>query len=157
MNAHAIYLTALLIGVIAGLRTFTAPAATSWAAFLGAFRVSGTPLAFFGRPLTAAIFTGLALFELFFDQAPGTASRKAPAQFAVRILSGALCGAAVAIADGSWAIGLCVGAVGAVLGTLVGARFRERLARAFRRDRPAAFVEDMVAIVGAFLVMGLLA
>ena len=30
-----IYLLALLIGVVAGLRTMTAPAAVSWAAYLG--------------------------------------------------------------------------------------------------------------------------
>ena len=30
-----VLLLALLIGVVAGLRTFTAPAAVSWAAYLG--------------------------------------------------------------------------------------------------------------------------
>jgi uncharacterized membrane protein len=30
------------------------------------------------------------------------------------------------------------------------------MANAFRRDRPAAFIEDAVAIVGAVLVVGVL-
>jgi uncharacterized membrane protein len=38
-----IYLAALLIGVVAGLRTMTAPAAVSWAASLGAIHLNGFP------------------------------------------------------------------------------------------------------------------
>jgi uncharacterized membrane protein len=41
-------LLALLIGVVAGLRTFAAPAATSWAAHLGWLQLGATPLAFMG-------------------------------------------------------------------------------------------------------------
>ena len=40
------FLAALLIGVVAGLRAFTAPAAVSLAAYLGWLPVAGTPLAF---------------------------------------------------------------------------------------------------------------
>ena len=45
-----IYLLAILIGVIAGLRAMTAPAAVAWAAWLGWFSLAGTPLAFLGTP-----------------------------------------------------------------------------------------------------------
>jgi uncharacterized membrane protein len=88
---------------------------------------------------------------------PGTPSRTTPVQFGARLASGALSGAAVTIAGGSWAYGLAAGVVGAVLGTLVGARARGRLADAFHRDPPAAFLEDAVAIAGAALVVGVLA
>lgn len=40
-----VYLLAVLIGVIAGLRAMTAPAAISWAAWLGWVALAGTPLA----------------------------------------------------------------------------------------------------------------
>ncbi len=40
-----VYVLALLIGVIAGLRALTAPAAVSWAAWLGWLPLQGTPLA----------------------------------------------------------------------------------------------------------------
>jgi uncharacterized membrane protein len=42
----SLYLFALLIGVVSGLRTFTAPAAVSWAAFLGWLHLKGSPLGF---------------------------------------------------------------------------------------------------------------
>ncbi len=39
---------ALVFGIVSGLRTFTSPAAASWAARTGLLAVSGTPLAFMG-------------------------------------------------------------------------------------------------------------
>lgn len=149
----SVYLLALLIGVIAGLRTFTAPAAVAWAAHFGRLDLSGSWLAFFGNVWARWILTALALFELVVDQLPSTASRKVPAQFGGRILTGALSGAAVGTAGGSWVVGLLAGIVGTVIGTLGGSAVRARLAAAFRSDRPAAFIEDAVAIGGALLIV----
>jgi uncharacterized membrane protein len=140
-----IYALALLIGVVAGLRAMTAPAAVSWGAALGWIHVQGTWLAFMGYRFTPYIFTVLALVELVTDQLPKTPSRKVPQQFGARILSGALCGAAIGASGGSWVIGLVLGAVGAVVGTLGGAELRARLARAVG-DVPAALIEDAIAI-----------
>ena len=42
---------------------------------------------------------------------------------------------------------------GAVIGTVGGHAFRARLAKAFGRDRPAAFIEDAVAYVGALIIV----
>ena len=50
-------------------------------------------------------------------------------------------------------IGVVGGILGAVIGTLGGRTFRARLAAAFGSDRPAAFIEDAVAIGGAVLIM----
>jgi uncharacterized membrane protein len=156
MTTYTTYLAALLIGVIAGFRTFTAPAAVSWAASLGAVRLEGSRLAFLGSRTTSWVLTAMVIVETVVDQLPGTRSRKTPAQFGARIVSGALCGAAVTMTEGSWVVGLAAGVLGAILGTLLGSGFRLRLAHAFRRDRPAAFIEDVVAIVGAALVVGVL-
>ena len=52
-----IYFLALLIGVVAGLRAMTAPAAVSWAAALGyssAGRICDRPIAFDAQPQGAA-------------------------------------------------------------------------------------------------------
>ena len=62
--------------------------------------------------------TALALAELVTDKLPMTPSRKVPMQFGARILMGALCGAAIATPGGGLLPGLCLGAVGAVIGTL---------------------------------------
>lgn len=143
----------LLVGVVAGLRAMTAPAAVSWAARLGVLDLRGTPLAFLGYAWTPWILTALALGELVTDQLPTTPSRTVPVQFAARVFSGALSGAAIAAAGGAAVAGLVAGAAGAVLGTLGGRALRGRLAAAFANDHPAAFVEDAVAIGGVLLLV----
>lgn len=148
-----LYVLALLIGVVAGLRTMTAPAAASWAAYLGLAPVGGTPLAFMGAMVTPWIFTVLALGELVADQLPSTPSRKVPVQFGGRVVSGALSGAVIGAAGGALVIGLVLGVVGAVIGTLGGYEMRRRLAALFGRDVPAALIEDFMAVAAAFLIV----
>jgi uncharacterized membrane protein len=149
----SILLLAFLIGMVAGLRAMTAPAAISWAAHLGWLNLGDSWLAFLGYALTPWIFTVLAIAELITDQLPSTPSRKVPVQFGTRIVIGALCGAAVGISGGWPTGGTIAGVIGAVIGTLAGADVRGRIARAFGQDRPAALIEDAVAIVGAFLIV----
>jgi len=147
------FLLPFSIGIIAGLRTMTAPAAVSWAARLGWLNLAPTPLAFLGYAFTPWIFTVLALVELVTDQLPSTPSRTVPPQFGARIVSGGLSGAAVGAAHGALAIGLIAGVAGAIAGTLGGRAFRAKLASAFGSDPPAAFIEDAVAIGGAILIL----
>ncbi len=146
------YVLALLIGIVAGLRTFTAPAMVCWVGHLGWLDLSGTWLAFLGNVWTRWILTVLALVELVVDQLPSTPSRTVPVQFGARIVTGALSGAAVGAGRGALAGGLVAGIVGVVLGTLGGHAFRARLAKTLGRDRPAAFIEDTVAIASALLI-----
>jgi uncharacterized membrane protein len=148
-----VLLLAFLIGVAAGLRAMTAPAAVSWAARIGWLHLAGTPLAFFGAAVTPWIFTLLASGELVNDLLPSAGSRKAPPAFAARILSGGLCGAAIGAIAGVLAGGIVAGMLGAVAGTLGGYVFRARLARAFGGDLPAALLEDVVAFGVALLVV----
>jgi uncharacterized membrane protein len=134
----------------------TAPAAVSWAARLGWLNLAPTSLAFLGYAFTPWIFTALALGELVTDQLPTTPSRKVPVQFGTRLLTGGLSGAAIGGANGQLVVGLLGGVIGAVIGTLGGAAVRGRLAASFGQDRPAALIEDVVAIGGAFLIMSAL-
>ncbi|MDR6632637.1 putative membrane protein [Phyllobacterium sp. 1468] len=152
-----IFFLALLIGVVAGLRAVTAPAFVAWAAYLGWFDLSQTPLAFMGYRFTPWIFSILALVELVTDQLPSTPSRKVPVQFGARIVLGGLSGAAIGAAGGSLAAGLALGIVGATIGTLGGASARARMAAAFGKDRPAAIIETVVAIVAAFSIVSTVA
>jgi len=148
-----VYLLALLIGIIAGLRAMTAPAAISLAAHFGLLGLGGTWLAFLGNPFTPWIFLILAIGELITDQLPSTPSRTVPVQFITRVLSGALTGGAVGVVTGPLWIGAIIGAVGAVIGTLGGRAARAKIATAFGKDRPAALIEDAVAIGGAVLIV----
>jgi uncharacterized membrane protein len=148
-----LYLFALLIGVIAGLRAMTAPAAVAWAAHLGWLPLADTPLAWLGAAVTPWIFTALAVLELVSDQLPKTPSRKVPPQFITRVVSGGFCGAAIGMTSGLWIGGMIAGAMGAVIGTLGGADIRGRLAKAFGKDLPAALLEDLVAVGGALAIV----
>jgi uncharacterized membrane protein len=144
---------AFLIGIVAGLRAMTAPAAVSWAAHLGLLPLQGTPLAWLGYAFTPYIFTIAALGELVNDKLPKTPSRTVPPQFIARVISGSLVGAAVGAAAQSLLLGLIAGAIGAVVGTLGGAAIRTKLAGVFGKDLPAALLEDAVAIILAIVVV----
>jgi uncharacterized membrane protein len=61
------------------------------------------------------------------------------------------------LATGSWPAGLALGVLGATIGTLGGASARSQLAARLHNDRPAAIIEDVVAIGGAALAMALIA
>jgi uncharacterized membrane protein len=147
-----VYVLAFVIGVVAGLRTMTALAAISWAAYFGWVNLGGSWLEFLSSVWTAPIVTLLALGELVTDQLPSTPSRTVPAQFGGRVLVGAVAGAAFGVPGHVWLMSAIAGIVGAVAGTLVGKEFRSWLAGAFKADRPAALIEDAIAICAACLV-----
>ncbi len=152
-----VYLVALIIGVVAGLRALTAPAAVSWAAYLGVLHVQNTALAFMGATITPYIITLLAIGELVTDTLPKTPSRKVPIQFGARVVTGALAGATVGASGDALVAGLVLGVIGAVIGTFAGAAARGGLAAAMGRDLPAALLEDVVAIGGAAVMLSALA
>jgi uncharacterized membrane protein len=147
-----VYLLALLLGMVAGLRAMTAPTLVSWAAYLGWLNLGGTWLAFLNNFWARLILTLFALVELVTDQLPSTPSRTVPVQFGARIATGALSGAAVGASSGAMIGGIIAGIIGAIIGTLGGRAFRAKLASAFGSDRPAAFIEDAVAISAALLI-----
>ena len=148
-----IALLALLIGVVAGLRTFTAPAAVSWAAYLGWLPLENTAFAFLGSVWAVGILTVMVIVESVVDQLPSTASRTVPVQFGGRVVTAALSGAAIAAPTGSEIAGGIAGIVGAVIGTYGGHAARTKLAAAFRKDAPAGFIEDAVAILAAIVIV----
>src|SRR5688572_13034368 len=134
MNLTAAIVLPLLIGVIAGLRAMTAPAAVSLAAGAGRLDLTSTNLAFLGYAYTPWIFTALALVELVTDQLPTTPSRTVPIQFGTRILMGGLTGGAIGASGGALMFGVIAGIVGAVIGTLGGRAARAHLASRFGSD-----------------------
>jgi uncharacterized membrane protein len=146
---------ALLIGVIAGLRAFTAPTVVSWAAHLQWINLTGTHLAFLSSPITVGILSFCALGEIINDKLPATPSRKIPPQFIARIITGGFAGAVLGLSHDSLIAGLLAGAVGAVIGTLGGSAVRGALAKAFGKDLPAALLEDFVAVGGGMLLVSL--
>jgi uncharacterized membrane protein len=148
-------LAALVIGIVSGLRAMMPLAAVAWAAKLRILDLDGSGLAILGWRFTAPVMTLLAIGELITDQLPSTSSRKAPVQFGARLVTGGVAGAALGMATGAVVIGAILGVIGAVIGTFGGAAVRARLATLFGRDRPAALIEDVIAIGGALLAVAL--
>jgi uncharacterized membrane protein len=138
------------IGVIAGLRTFSAPAAVSWAAHRQSLPLNGTPFQFLRSAPAAMLFSALALAELVGDKLPSTPNRTDTGPLIARAVSGALCGAALcAAAKRPAAQGAVLGALGAVAAAFAAYKIRRRLGRELQApDAAIAVVEDALAIGG---------
>ncbi len=142
------------IGVVAGLRSLTAPAIVAWTAYLGWINIHGSPVAFMGSVWAVGIFTLLAVGEIVADKLPATPSRTAPVGLGARVVTGALSGACLAVAgDASLWLGALAGAAGGVAGAFAGHRARVGLVRALHvPDFAIAIPEDLIAIgLGLFL------
>jgi uncharacterized membrane protein len=150
----SVYVLALLIGVVAGLRAMTAPAAVSIAAAAGWLPLANSWAAFMGFRYTPYVFGLLAFVEYVTDQLPSTPSRTVPQQFGARIVSGGFCGAVIGTVGGSLIGGAMAGIIGAVIGTLGGYQGRKRLVTMIGgNDLPIALLEDLVAILLALWVV----
>src|SRR5579864_8148477 len=132
MNSTTLLL-AFGIGFVAGLRSLTAPAVVAWAARLGWINLHNSPLAFMGSKWAVVIFTVLAVVEFVGDQLPTTPPRTGAVGLSARIVTGALCGACVALAGaaGLW-LGAILGAIGGVAGAFGGYHARVGLVRGLR-------------------------
>jgi uncharacterized membrane protein len=155
VTSGLILLLAFGIGVVAGLRSLTAPAIVAWAAHQRWIDLSGSPLAFMGSAWAVGGFTLLAVLELVADQLPTTPARTSPLPLAARVGMGLLTGGCLGVAGGAlpW-LGALLGAAGAIAGAFGGYRARVGLVRALHvRDYAIAVPEDLVAIgLGLLLV-----
>src|ERR1700680_5132098 len=100
MNSSLALGLAFSIGVVAGLRSMTAPAVVAWAAHLGWINLHGSPLAFMGSAWAVGIFTIGALGEFVADKLPTTPARTEAVGLTARIVVGLLTGASLGIAGG---------------------------------------------------------
>jgi uncharacterized membrane protein len=155
MNNSLVLVLAFCIGIVAGLRSFTAPAVVCWAACLGWLNLHGSHLAFMGSIVAVVIFTIFALAELVADKMPKTPSRTTPMPLTFRVVTGALSGAALGIAGSrSVALAAVLGGVGAIAGAFGGYQVRHKLVTSLHvRDYGVAVLEDLVAIGGGLLIV----
>jgi uncharacterized membrane protein len=143
------------IGVVAGLRSLTAPAVVALTAYFGWFNLKGSSLAFMGSLPAVIIFSVLAIAELIGDKLPTTPKRTALAPLLARIVSGALCGACLCASGGQpLTVGAILGGIGALIGAFGGYEIRRRLVTNLGlKDFIFAIGEDIVAIALAFFVV----
>jgi uncharacterized membrane protein len=147
-------LFAFLIGLFAGLRSLTPPAAVGWAVYLGWLNLT-RPLSLIGSLPAVIILSLLAITELMIDKLPNTPSRTAPPGLIARIVTGGLTGACVSLGGGRSAfVGAGLGLIGGVVGCFAGYQARAWLVRSLRQpDFNIAMLEDLVAIGGSLFIV----
>jgi uncharacterized membrane protein len=150
-----VFLFAIGIGIVAGLRSLLPPAVVAWAAHFGWLNLHGSPLAFMGSTAAVAIFSTFAIGELIADKLPATPKRTALAPLLARILLGGLSGASLCAATGkSLVAGALLGGTGGVIGAFVGYEIRRRVVNNLHiKDIFVAICEDVVAIALACFVV----
>jgi uncharacterized membrane protein len=142
------FLFAAGLGVVAGLRSFLAPAAVAWAVRLGWLNLHGSPFAFMESNVALAGLSMAAMGELVADLFPAIPRRTAVMPLLARVLSGGFCGACLsAPANKSLAVGAAFGAAGAIIGAFAGYEIRKRLITKLNiKDVFVALSEDLVAL-----------
>ena len=80
-------LFAFLIGLFAGLRSLTPPAAVAWAVHLGWLKLA-RPVSLIGSLPAVIILSLLAITEVMYDKLPNTPNRPAPLGLIARIVTG---------------------------------------------------------------------
>ncbi len=134
-------LTAILLGFLAGMRTFTAPAVlllmrrgTPWAYLLGV----------------------LALAEYVGDLSPKAPPRTQPVGLIARACSGGFCGWTVMSLSGASGLeGALAGALAAIIGAFAGLAARSAAIRLIGRV-PAALLEDVITVAASVAVVAYL-
>ena len=147
-------LLAFLIGLFAGFRSLTPPAAVAWAVHLGWLRIA-RPWALIGSLPAVIIVSLLAIAEVIMDKLPTTPSRTAPPGLIARIVTGGLTGACVSLGGGKTAlVGAGLGVAGGIVGTFGGYQARARLVKSLRLpDFYIALLEDLIAIGGSLFIV----
>jgi uncharacterized membrane protein/uncharacterized membrane protein YagU involved in acid resistance len=143
----------LLLGLANGQRTFTPPAAVTIAAAGSGLGLQGTPLSFLTSKWTGMIMSAAAIGEYIADKQPGIPDRISPPGLAGRAIGGALSGAAAA-RPGRALLAAGIGAAGALAGAYISYRARATLAKALGRDKPVAFAEDAMSLLGSAALAG---
>jgi uncharacterized membrane protein len=110
-------------------------------------------LAFFANKISLVIFSLFALGELIVDKLPFIPPRIQAGALGVRILFGAICGAAICISAGAspmW--GAVLGGLGGIAGAFAGYHYRRRFSL-MAPDMLLALIEDLVAVGGGLLLV----
>ena len=147
-------LFAFLIGLCAGLRSLTPPAAVAWAVHLGWLNLPRR-LSLVGSLPAVIILSVAAIIEIIIDKLPNSPNRTAPLGLIARIVTGGFTGACVSIGGGKSAfVGAGLGVIGGIAGCFGGYQARVRLVKSLRQpDFNIALLEDLIAIGGSVLIV----
>ncbi len=153
------YASALVLGIVAGMRSMLAPAVLAITLARRPEYVPATvPTHWFTMHSVALVLGLAALGELIGDKLPKTPNRTALGPFVARLASGAITGAVLVQLDGinPW-IGAACGACGAIIGTFGGFHARRLAGRITGiRDPFIGAMEDVIALALAGTVVAIL-
>lgn len=139
------------VGIVAGMRSFVAPAVASRKLAQHPAKHAGAVERALASPRTSQVLTALAIGEQIIDKIPGVPPRTRAAALAVRALAGAASTAPIAMRHSlRLAPVSLVGAAAAVVGAFLFVRVRSRLAAG--TGLPDAIIgtaEDAAAIAAA--------
>jgi uncharacterized membrane protein len=153
------YTCALVLGIVAGMRSMMAPAVLAITlSRRPEYAPALAPVHWFTLVPIAVILGIAALGELVADKLPATPNRTALGPFVARCVSGAITGAAVVqIGQLNPWVGAACGVLGAILGTFGAFHARRFVVRTTSiRDPFIGGAEDIVAIALAATVMATL-
>ena len=154
MKSTGAYWLAFGIGAVAGLRSMMAPALVSAAAHRKTLRLHQPALRLLGTGRAVKITRSLAISELAADKMPKTPARTDVGPLLARIVSGALCGAAIADSTHkSIRAGAALGGLGAVAGAFGGYQLRMRATEKLGAPLAVAVAEDAAAIGGGWAIV----
>ncbi len=143
-----IFTSASAIGLVAGMRTFAAPAIVGQIARRGSLDIQPAFLRNIGHGTISTVMSILSVGELIADKLPGTPNRTKAFPLIGRILSGSFCGAVLcASKKKSPIVGALAGAFGATGGTFATYQLRKMVTGSLGWPDPAvAIIEDAFAV-----------
>jgi len=145
-----------VLGGMTGLRAMTPMAVLCWFAWMGNLPVTGTWAFWVAKPVTAIVFTVLAVGEMVGDKLPQCPNRTDAGPLVSRVAFGGLVGALAATGlTGSALEGILLGGISALAGTWLGFLLRRWMVKdSGYRDAYVALVEDAIAVGFSILAMG---
>lgn len=154
-DAAADLATAAGIGIVAGLRSMTAPAVVALAMNQRRLVPPSGKLGALKGNRAASILAAMALGELIVDKLPGVPNRTSPAALTVRVATGAFAAAVLSASrERSVLLGAIAGGLGAVAGSFLGFNARKRIVENTRaKDPVVAVVEDAIAVGSGLLLV----
>ena len=144
-----VFIMALAIGIVAGLRSLAAPAFVSQMARSGAIGVEAKRFGLFGNPVFAKVLVGLASSEAVADKLGKVIpDRTSAIPLMSRMISGAICGAVLcSVKDESPVVGAVAGSFGALGAAYVAFELRQQAQHSLGLpDTALGLIEDATAV-----------
>ena len=154
-----VYAGAAAIGMLAGIRSMSAPAVISQVARRGKLAVHGSPVRFLSSKGAVATMTLMAVGEVIADKVPSIPGRTEVGPLAARAATGAFSGAVLCLAKkrSPW-LGAMYGGMGAIGAAFAAYYLRQSAKKTLHvPDAVVAVAEDAMVATGGWLLASQLA